>query len=245
MTRELNITIKQWSAWAPGIDNLQAWQQWANNEKQLEDRPLPKPRIPAMLRRRLDTTGNIALHCTLQCLQDNQHLPTIFCSRHGELNRTIGMLENLAEQIALSPTAFSLSVHNTNSGIFSIARKDHSPSTAISAAENSLMMGLIEAVGQLTEGRHSEVLVVISDAPLPDPLSLFQESFAHPYGAAFLISQDENSGESFTLTPEQTAPEQASQLPQALLLVRQLLNKTRSFLISTPESHWQWRHHGE
>ena len=240
MTRELNITIKRWAAWAPGIETQSAWQQWVNGEATFEPTPPPKPDIPAMLRRRLSTTGKIALHCALHCLHDEQSLPTIFCSRHGELNRTIGMLGDLADQQPLSPTAFSLSVHNANSGIFSIARGDQSPSSAISAGENSLMMGFIEAVGQLAEGNSAEVLVIISDEPLPEPLTPFQETFNHPYGAAFLVTLDQTEGETFKLSVAKE-PTNSPPLPQALQLIQQLLQPNAHFTVHSAEQAWQWQ----
>ena len=217
---ELNIHIRRWAAWAPGIEDANAWQQWTQQPHAFAaEINLPKPDIPPMLRRRLGTVGKIALHCALQCLEADQHLPSIFCSRHGELHRTVDMLADLAKQIALSPTSFSLSVHNANSGIFAIARHDQHSSNAISAGDNSLWMGLLEAAGMIAEG-HEQVLVVVSDDPLPAPLQDFPIAPAYPYGAAFLV--DKTQGTNISLAMNQ--PLASSPYPQALQLVTQLLN---------------------
>ncbi len=239
IARKLKIHIKRWAAWAPGIEQPAAWRAWAEQQHQVSTEVIPpKPELPAMLRRRLSTAGRIALHCANQCIEPEQQLPTIFCSRHGEMNRTIDMLNDLAAQQPLSPTAFSLSVHNANSGIFSIARNDHSPSSAISAAEDSLMMGLTEAAGWLAEMQHREVLVVFSDEPLPPPLSGQLEELNYPYGVAFLISRDEGECFTFACSTAQATPGVG---PQALQLLRQLLSTQPTFTISCSDHHWQWQ----
>ncbi len=54
----------------------------------------------------------------------------IFTSQHGELKTTLELLVSCAKGEPLSPTAFSQSVHNTASGLFTITTKRETPSTS-------------------------------------------------------------------------------------------------------------------
>src|SRR3546814_19479787 len=68
----------------------------------------------------------------------------IFCSRYGEYARAFEILNSMAEGEPVSPNAFSLSVHNTVSSLFSIARGDRTHSTAMAAGASTLEGGFLE-----------------------------------------------------------------------------------------------------
>jgi hypothetical protein len=127
--------------------------------------------IPAMQRRRLSRLSRLSLAAAYSCAGSNHQLPTVFASRHGEIHRTLGLLSDLVQNEPLSPMAFSLSVHNTASGLYSIATGNTAPSTAIAAGLDTLPMAIIEAIGQLQ--RHDEVMVVYAEEPLPAEYSQF------------------------------------------------------------------------
>ena len=59
-----------------------------------------------------------------------EDLPLVFISRHGETPRTLDILSDLASEQPLSPTQFSLSVHNAVIGLWSILRNETSEMTA-------------------------------------------------------------------------------------------------------------------
>ncbi len=73
----------------------------------------------------------------------------------------------MAEGEPVSPNAFSLSVHNTVSSLFSISRQDRTHSTAIAAGEATLEAGFLEACGLLAEAPQASALLVYYDEPLP------------------------------------------------------------------------------
>ena len=79
-------------------------------------------------------------------------MPTVFCSRHGEVSRSVDLLMDLAKAEPLSPTSFGLSVHNATAGLFSIARSDHTNSIALAAGQSSVEHAVIEACGLLADG---------------------------------------------------------------------------------------------
>ncbi|WP_082627241.1 beta-ketoacyl synthase chain length factor [Colwellia sp. TT2012] len=71
--------------------------------------------------RRLSPFSKIALHCLDMPAALKQNLPLIFASQHGDLAKTITLIKDAALGENLSPTKFSLSVHNATTGLFSIA----------------------------------------------------------------------------------------------------------------------------
>lgn len=126
--------------------------------------------IPALLRRRLSPLARCALYVANVCTQECSSAGFVFASRHGELHRTVELLGNLARDEDLSPTLFSLSVLNSAAGIFSIARNDHAPATAIAAGNESFGYGLLEAHLRARRDPNCPVVYVYADAPVPDPL---------------------------------------------------------------------------
>lgn len=132
--------------------------------------------IEPMLRRRLSPLARAALHVAIDCLGVQNSAQLVYASRHGELQRTVELLGNLANSTPLSPTTFGLSVLNSVAGIFSIARKDQAPATAISAAEETFGFGLIDAVAR-AKTTHLPVLYLYAEAPAPVPLG---NQFADP-----------------------------------------------------------------
>src|SRR5690606_5860730 len=96
-TKALGFGVISWAFWAPG---------------KKQSRP-DISFVPSLLRRRLSILSAGAMHVANTALQDERDIPVVFASRHGELGRTAAILEALAACEAPSPTAFSLSVHNT------------------------------------------------------------------------------------------------------------------------------------
>jgi hypothetical protein len=130
----------------------------------------------------------MAFKVAYDCLNDKtSHINTIFASRHGEITNTVKMLHYISSKTPISPTTFSLSVHNTVIGLLSIARSDHSSSTAISAGEDTLFAALQEAVGHLSKYPTKPVLVICADEILPDDLSSFEKSSHKNHALALLF----------------------------------------------------------
>lgn len=167
MNLSVSSSLLAWSAWAPGVSSHADWHAWASGARAIADSPGSPPVdfIPALQRRRLSRLSRLALATAHECAAGHYALPTIFASRHGEIHRTVGLLTELASHQPLSPMAFSLSVHNTASGLYAMAAGNTAPSTAIAAGKDTLAMALIEAVGQLQY--HEQVMVVYAEEPLP------------------------------------------------------------------------------
>lgn len=120
-----------------------------------------------LLRRRLSALDRAALHVANQCIEAGESVHLVFASRHGELSRSANLLSEIASDGLPSPMGFSLSVLNAVPGIYSIARQDFSPTTAISAGEATLPLALVEASAQAWCNPDAMVLLVCADDPPP------------------------------------------------------------------------------
>jgi hypothetical protein len=177
------------------IENLSYWQYTAPDgvseevAVSVDKKGWPKlPHIPPMQRRRLTPFMKMALHCAYQvCENQPQALPTVFSSRHGDLTQTSALLVDLANQEDLSPTAFSLSVHNAVAGLYSILSQNKQASTTISAGINTFAMGLLEAIVR-AKTLNTSVLFVHTDRVMPDIYSAFHNNEEPSHSLAMVIS---------------------------------------------------------
>ena len=184
---ELAFSIARHAAWAPGVASPGRWADWAREPWPLAGGEEPKvAAMPAMLRRRAGFLGRMALEVAYECLGQDADVPTVFCSRHGEVARAVGLLGDLARGEPLSPTAFGLAVHNASAGLFSIARADRANHVALAAGPATLEHAAIEACGLLADGAPM-VLLVACDAPLPAVLSGFEDCDEQPFAFAWAM----------------------------------------------------------
>ena len=140
------------------------WHYWEGAANALPELKSVDP----LLRRRLSPQGRAALAVADICAGDIGPVRVVYASQHGELTRTLGLIESLRPESidGPSPTSFALSVLNSTPGIYSIARKDVSPSIALSAGEESSWCGLLEAaLTHLDLGQ--PVLLISADAQVP------------------------------------------------------------------------------
>jgi hypothetical protein len=196
------IAVEHWSAWAPGLETQAAWTQWLADPLALPvvsegaaTQP-PLAEMPAMMRRRIDPLGRIALQSAYAAQQDQPIDAAVFASRWGELERSEMLLGQLAANEPLSPTSFSLSVHNAIAALYSIARKDTGNFSAVSAGAYSTEAGFIEALGLIADGAR-RVLLVSYDAPatpLYRPYEAAGESCQFAHAFALLLTRAEHGG---------------------------------------------------
>jgi hypothetical protein len=110
----------------------------------------------------------------------------------------------------LSPTGFSLAVHNAVGGLLSIAKKDQSAMTAIASTENLVLSTFHEAVAQLQS--YKQVLCVVYDVPLPDLYTAFSDSLPFPIAISFVLTRETEEGSLLTLEQSNDAlPEVSSE----------------------------------
>ena len=248
----LGTAVDSWSAWAPGLESPEDWLQWAQNAREPQSDGAPAVSFfPAMYRRRLSRLGKMAAFVAHQCdgnTPESHRL--VFASRYGEQQRTANILNGLTRGEPVSPTAFSLSVHNAVAGLYSLVKKNQAPTTSLSAGSNTFASGWLEAVGLL----HSQqtpcrsVTLVYYDEPLPAEYADFQSEVTFPLALALQLRlATEDDREAFSLhRREQGTWKTATREPavwQPLAFIRLLLNKDQQTEGTGSGYHWIWKRH--
>ena len=223
--------LRKWSVWPP-LENDEGSDVLTQAELLSS--------VPKMLRRRLSPLARIVFCAASQCIGENEQLPTVFSSTHGELAKSFKMMEMIETGEDISPTAFSLSVHNAISGLFSMAYKNKTQSTVVAPGEEGIAAAFIEAAGLLQEGEE-DVLIVLYDEPLVEfyPSAPFQLSAEDSCAVALNISK---TGEGiplrFSCLPKIGGDgEQPLQVP---LLIRFLAEGQTKLIVHTPRHSWCW-----
>lgn len=164
-----DFIVKQWNAWAPGLSCREDWQKRHDRQPfaHAEKASIPAA-VPKALQRRLSPLARAVFNAGDACIDGDKPLPIIFSSSHGEVNKSLEMLKSMQKGEEVSPTAFSLSVHNAIPGLFSIAYANHQEITVIAPGQDGIAPAFIEALGLLQERHTDEVLIVLYDEPLSD-----------------------------------------------------------------------------
>lgn len=233
------LPIVAWSAWAPGIESAQAWKAWAAGNLQPGREGNPAlPFVDPLMRRRLSRLARMALHVAHVCTQTRAAERSVFASRHGELQRTVGMLHDLGRGSELSPTDFSLSVHNAIAGVHSIVRRDRSPSVAVAAGEESFAYGLIEAEGQWRLDTDRSVLFVYADEPAPAEYRRFVSDKELPHALALLIGYGGDTALQMRSASGTGQPINAEM--QSLAFLRGWVQQEREVVWCGAQHEWRW-----
>lgn len=159
---------------------------------QLAESGMPDAKaVPPMLRRRLTRWGRMALETACACAEDiTAETPVLFSSRHGDTQRTCVLLQDLAVGEPLSPTAFSLSVHNASLGIYTIVQQALGPSLALAAGKESLAHAMLEATGLLATGAE-QVLLVHTDDDLAGAYQPYADERDMPHSVALVLTRSQ------------------------------------------------------
>ena len=149
--------------------------KWALCRPEKGEKPFKSKRVPSIVGRRCSLLSHLALDVALELFEDSDVDFAVFASRHGEVNRTIKLLELLAEGEELSPTAFAQSVHNTAAGLCSVIRKSQTKMSSIAAGAETFPMALVEAEAYLKSFSNHKVMLIYFDQELPE---VYQNSVA-------------------------------------------------------------------
>lgn len=239
-TNQLAFSVHDWFAWVPGRETRRDWRTWASGPASLmvpEERAEPMPTLPMMLRRRATSIGQKAIGAALAC-QDVTSARYVIASRHGEYDRTVGILTSLAEQEAPSPADFSMSVHHGLAGLLSIHTANRQGHVAISAAQDSFAYGMMEAALCLAEDPATPVLLVYYDAPLPDSYDQFrvESEVELPTVLALLLK----SADEISFQWQPIEPSSALTDSQALRFLRWLLSGAQQAECRGERMIWRW-----
>jgi hypothetical protein len=201
--------------------------------------------VPTLLRRRVSAIGQLALRAAFQA-GGAQQPRFVFCSRHGEFDRTVSLLRSIAAREPVSPADFSLSVHNALAGLLSIATKNPRGHTAIAAGHDSFGYGMLEGALCLAAVPDEKVLVVYFDAPLPALYAPIGDDAAAAVALALLLAPQTGAGDDVVMsfTPhEGPAPTPRDDRDGGAILDF-LSAGRRELRIDTPRTAWRWARAG-
>ncbi|MBT0963226.1 beta-ketoacyl synthase chain length factor [Denitromonas iodatirespirans] len=231
-----SLPIAAWEAWAPGRTTREEWIDGSSAPSAPPATTADVTFIDPMLRRRLGPVSRMALNVARRCLGDDRGIPMIFASRHGELARTLTLLEGMAAGDEVSPATFSLSVHNAAAGVLSIAHQDTAPATAIAAGEETLGMALVEAAARLSPAQ-PRLLLVYADAPVPERYQADIAMAESPHALALLFDRDQPRRLQVATRPADGAP---SDTMMSLALLPLLTGHRRQAAWTGRHCTWEW-----
>lgn len=231
----MQFSIEQWRAWAPGLESCADWSAWFAAPRPLTEVDVPPVAfLPAMQRRRLSALARMFLHVAWPLAEGQPDLPLVFVSRHGETPRTLSILQALAGDEPMSPTQFSLSVHNAVIGQWSILRGDGSEMTALAGQADGLEHALLEAASLLQEGAPAVLLVVVEDRP-PALYAPYIDDVPCPYALALRLVPGTDWRLQLASAGGAPAP-----WPHAFSLLHALLGGPASFAHHCAGREWRW-----
>jgi len=239
----INFNIIKWFALCPSTAEQKGWTLLA--EKQplclgvLNESPVDL--IPPMMRRRMSSLSKLAVQTAMRLSALTEINYIIFASRHGELSRTIKLIEDIIDGNDASPIIFSQSVHNTAAGLFTIATQQAIPVCSLAAGENTLHSALIEASCYLQDNPEDKVLLLNFDEPLPEHYCCFDALEYHSFALGFLLE----FGMEFQIKSIINAQLSESSPPQAFSCIDYLLSGHNAFTIYSKKSSWLWKKTGE
>jgi hypothetical protein len=237
------------AAWAPGVETAEEWGAWARGDRSIGEGPVPAlPQMPGMLRRHAARLGRMVCDVAYRALDGATGVPIVYSSRYGEVARSVELLSALARRDDLSPTSFSLSVHNAMVGLLAIARHDTANIIAIAGGDDGAACGVVEAAGLLADGA-PRVLLVVADCVLPAPHDVYADVRQIDYAWAALL---EPAGDDPIELFLESAPSQAqiphtdaqrgrpTDNPAAMELLRFLYLHEAEFVHQTGSGVWRW-----
>lgn len=231
----INFQIDSWAAIAPGLSTEGDWIRWFSAAKPLigELEATPLKQFHPMIRRRFGRLGKCAMGAVLQVLSKDVNMPSVFASRHGDAELTVSLLKGIAANDDMSPTDFSLAVHNAVSGLCTIARKDTSTVTSIASVKNLTVQALIESIAQLQDSE--KVLCVMYDLPLPAMFETYQD-YDFPYAIAFILTRCDKGGLLFKASEAIDVSNETSNEP--LNFIRFLVGECTQFSVDVGGVCW-------
>ena len=240
--RAVDFVVQAWNAWAPGINNHNAWQEWVGHQVfDQSNKSILSGLVSRQLIRRLSPLGRAVFKATETFSDTDTSLPIVFSSAHGEVNKSLEMLKNMQKADEVSPTAFSLSVHNAIAGLFSIANTNHQEITVLAPGQDGIAPAFLEALGLLQE-HHDQVLMVLYDEPLSDfyPSLPFALNAPAICALGLKISLTGN-GLPLRFCRSVAEREDGEHALQIFAFLKFLLSKDKTLELGNHRHSWEWR----
>lgn len=231
----MDFGVAAWTAWSANLNTKEQWLAWASDQIELTEGEA-RPHItgmPGLLKRRAHALGRIALEVIFN--MPKRDIPIIFCSRHGELHRTLELLKELTETNKVSPQNFCMAVHNAIPSLYTISQNSHANITALSAGPCSALYGLIEAISLLAHG-HDMVRLVVANQTLPNEY----QSFAHDQMATYAYAIDLTNSQDYKLQLlNQSSLKIVNSINPDLSCLQFLISKLSTAIIRDEQRYWK------
>jgi len=237
-----NFALSKWNAWALGINDIHDWLNGSKGDPVLQqDKTVIPASVPKMFQRRLSPLAKAVFNSADKCIVTGEQIPTIFSSAHGEICKSLEMLNTIQASDEVSPTAFSLSVHNAIAGLFSIIHTIQQEITVIAPGQEGIAPAFIEGPGILQEGADA-VLLVIYDEPIADfytvaPFNLNADNTS----ALTLRIALTGDGLPLQLSRSSMTRDDGEQPIQLFAFLRFLLDEARSLSLGNRGHSWRWQ----
>jgi hypothetical protein len=194
--------------------------------------------LPMMQSRRLSPLARAVCAVTWETRQACGDMPAVYFSRHGESHYYFEMLQDLAGGAEVSPSRFSLSVHNAIAGLCSFHGNSFQPYVSLAGGAEGLFAAFLDAAGMLLET--STVLLVCYEQALPEVYQAYLADSEITCVLALVLSRAEGGGPQLQLTRKPNNRllnrEYATQD-----LIESMLAGQRSAVCQLNQSIWQWR----
>jgi|GEM_PF-4979707 len=231
-----SFKILNWSALAGNLQTKEDWLKWSQSPWVPREVPTtPSPFIPKNMKRRCSHLSRLALSVALEISQEALPNYSVFASRHGEIGRTLSLLEDIYKKQPLSPTAFSQSVHNTACGLYTIAHQARLRSTSLSAGKNTAKMAFVEAYNEILKNPQHSVQITVFDQKLPPRYQASMTLETFDFAFSLIIAQGPELSDSEpheALRCDRNRQNEVQKYPELRLM--EILSQ------STPAAHFPW-----
>lgn len=235
--------VNDWMAYGVGLESCEDWIAWSRDAKNpRNDTARTVVSLPSMLRRRITTIGQMAFRASC-ALSEDKTARFIFCTRHGEFQRTLSILKSLAAREPVSPADFSLSVHNALAGLLSIASNNCAGHTTISAGADSFGSAMVDAIACLKSAPLEPVMLVYFDDLLPEPYDAFADEDETCLALAMLLGSPYDDGQDIALVlePRDRDAHSLSASGQVFDFLRFFLSGERERTSMGERLQWRWQ----
>jgi len=193
-----------WSEEAPGCALLSPVLSWTHGAPDVAF-------VEPLARRRLGKLARGMIHCAAQVDPPRSHR-MVFASRHGDCERTQGLMADVAKGEPLSPAHFSVSVHNATAGLWSLLRGNQAPASSLAAGPDTFPLGLLEAAMASLQTPELPVLYVFGEDELPEVHHPFLQDCPTRHAMALLVDPTASHRLTLSLDPTVKDPAPRTQL---------------------------------
>jgi len=236
METRLNFTLDYWCLWQSQQTSVTGG--WPGGEVlPHNDGNADVNFLPVMQRRRLSPLARAVCAVVWRGRLAGGDMPTVFFSSHGESQYYFEMLAGMAEGEPVSPTRFSLCVHNAIAGLSSIHTESFLPYVCLAGGSEGMFAAFLEAGWMLLEV--PRVLVVCYEQALPEVYQTYLSTPDITWALAMVLTKSGGPGCQLRLVREPVLSPECQERQDASF-VQAILDGVRSSSCGFERSFWRW-----